>query len=323
MLDITTIVIIVTFLAAVIDKVVNKPVSERKGIWKRLKSENITILFLGVLLIFQLAENKINSKKEALIEKKTNETHENMLTTKEKVDKANLLIDSVLLNLEKEIQYTISELDQLSTLNDEMQEARKDISKSIEEYQELNSKYSEQLKIERKKVVNAQPDVRVYLPKSTEDSVYLKYQFQLINSGERIADSVEFYSSMILIDKVNFKIQGISPLKTNIGVQNILSLPPSQGITQVANGYICLREEAESYGLGILLVKYSYYDFMIGKRISKPLQSFKSNSINEINVQYGNNVNSQIIERIRNQLKDMNRSQYELFFGSENAPNNG
>lgn len=70
------------------------------------------------------------------------------------------------MNLKKEIDFTREEFELISSLNEEMKDARKNISKSISEYQTLNSKYSEQLKLEREKISNAKPDVRILLPKT-------------------------------------------------------------------------------------------------------------------------------------------------------------
>ena len=53
-MDITSIIIVITFIAALAEKFSNKPVSERKGFFKKLRIENIIILLLGILLLFQL-----------------------------------------------------------------------------------------------------------------------------------------------------------------------------------------------------------------------------------------------------------------------------
>lgn len=95
-MNITSIIIIITFFAALAEKFSTKPASERKGVLKKLKLENIAILLLGILLLTQLVENINKSQKEVLQEAKSNETHENILSTKEKVDEANELIDLIL-----------------------------------------------------------------------------------------------------------------------------------------------------------------------------------------------------------------------------------
>lgn len=313
-MNITSIIIIITFLAALAEKFSNKPASERKGVLKRLKLENIAILLLGILLCTQLVENINKSQKEVLKEAKSNETHENILSTKEKVDEANELIDSILLNLKKEIEFTREEFEMISSLNEEMKDARENISKSISEYQKLNSKYSEQLKLEREKILNAKPDVRILFPKTTKDSLYAAYQFQLTNYGRRVADSVEFYSIMILTDTTNFKVEKVTDLKTNVNVQNLLSLPPEQGYNHIANSLIVANKEIDKFGIGYLLVKYSYFDLMTNSEVIIPVSTFRSNSLREINVQYGNNVDEQIVEDIKRYLLIHKPELYKIFF---------
>ncbi|MCB9351401.1 MAG: hypothetical protein H6573_28470 [Lewinellaceae bacterium] len=313
-MNITSIIIIITFLAALAEKFSKKPASARKGILKKLKLENIAILLLGFLLLAQLRENIIKNNKEAAQEAKTNEAHEGILTTKEKVDEANELIDSVLLSLKKEIEFTREEFELISFLNKEMAEARKNISKSLIEYQKLNSSYSKQLELEREKVKNAKPDVRIFLPKSTKDSLRTAYQFQLTNYGQRVADSVVFFSVMILTDTTDNLVKKVTELKTNSGVHNILSLPPNQGFSHIANSVIILNEEVQDYGAGYLLIKYRFFDFMTKTTINLPVSTFRCTSLKEINTQYGNNVEAGIVKNIKRYLLFEKPELYKIFF---------
>jgi len=318
-MDITSIIIIITFLAALVEKLSKKPASDRKGVLKILKLENIAIFLLGILLITQLVENVKKSRKEMLQEAKSNETHENIVSTKEKVDEANELIDSILFNLKTEIEFTREEFNLITSLNEDLEDARKNISKSISEYQKLNTKYSQQLKLEREKILNAKPDVRISLPKTTKDSVSVSYQFQLTNYGQRIADSVEFYSVMILTDTSNLQVEKVTDLKTNTNVQNLLSLPPEQGYNHVANSYIANNEEIDRFGVGFLLVKYSYFDLMTDSKIIVPVSIFRNNSLKDINKQYGNNVESQIVESIKRYLSIQKPDLYKIFGSGSNG----
>lgn len=314
-MDIASIIIVITFIAALAEKFSSKPVSERKGVLKKLKLENVAILLLGMLLLFQLFENKNKSKKEALQEGKTNEVHENILTTKGKVDEANELIDSILINLKKEIEFTREEFQIISSLNTEMESAKKNISRSIVEYQNLNLKYSEQLKLEQEKIFNAKPDVRVLQPKSTMDSLFLSYQFQLLNYGQRIADSIKFYAVMILTDTARSKIVKVTDLKTNNDVYSILSLPPNEGHAFISNGRIVSNNEIDNYGLGFLLIKYSYFDLMTNSTINSTTYLYACPSLKEINIQYRIGVEQEEVSEIKKYFSIHKPELYAIFFG--------
>jgi hypothetical protein len=313
-MDITTIIIIITFLAALAEKFSKKPPSERKGILRKLKLENIAILLLGFLLFAQIVEKIKKDKKEAVQETKTDETHKGILTTKERVDEANMLIDSVLTNLKQEIEFTREEFELISLLNKEMAAARKNISKSLDEYQKLNSSYSKQLELEREKVRNAKPDVRIILPKTTKDSLYTSYQFQLTNYGQRVADSVVFFSVMILTDTTNNLIKRITELKTNNEVHNILSLPPNQGLNHFSNSTIAMNKEVENYGAGYLLIRYKFFDLMTKTTTTFSVSTFRCASLKEINTQYGNNVEAEIVKKIERYLQFQKPELHKVFF---------
>lgn len=255
------IVVFVAFLVAVIDKVSSKPPSERKGIWKKLRLENVVIVLLGFLLTFQIVESILASKKEKKKEVQSTQTFENILTTQEKIGDANRLLDSILSNLRDELDYTQKEFRLISDLNQDIGTIRLGIEKSITEYQNLNSQYKRQLLIEREKVEAAKPDVRVLQPKSIFDSTTVSYQFQLSNYGKRVADSVEFEAAMVLIDK-ELKFSKVTPIKTNKSAHNALSLPPDQGYNYISNASITSIEEATKYQHGLLMVRYKYYDQM-------------------------------------------------------------
>lgn len=119
---------------------------------------------------------------------------------------------------------------------------------------------------------------------------------------------------MILTDTTNTKVEKVTDLKTNVNVQNLLSLPPEQGHTHVANSRIAKNEEIDKFGFGYLLVKYSYFDLMTDSVIIVPVSIFRSNSLKDINVQYGNNVDSQIVDAIKRYLLIRKPELYKIFF---------
>lgn len=313
-MNITTIIIVTTFLIALIEKLSKSQDQERNGILNKLKLGNITIILLAILLLAQIRENNINATKEIANQTKSNETHQDIITTKEKVDEANKVIDEVLLNIQNEIEFTREEFRLISYLNKEMTEARKSVSISLDEYRQLNSNYTMQLELERDKVKSSKPDVRIILPKSTKDSLHTSYQYQLLNSGQRVADSVLFYSVMLLTDSSYSIFNKISELKTNSGVHNILSLPPDQGYTHYANSVIFSNEEIENFSSGFLLIKYRFYDLMTNSTTASPLLTFRCPSFKETNIQYGNNVDTKIVNKIKRYLELDKPELYKIFF---------
>jgi hypothetical protein len=308
------IIIIITFLFVLADKMSEKPINERASFLKRLKLGSISLLLLVILLALQLCENNKSSKKELIEEFKSNETYEHTITTKEKVDEANKLIDSVLFSLKQEIEFTREEFSLISLLNTEIAETKNSALKSLTEYQKLNSMYSKQLNIEKEKVINSRPDVKVMFPKSTSDSLNASYQFQLINYGQRVADSVIFFSIMALMDSTNTKITMVTDLKTNEISANVLRLPQNQDVRYFSNSIVVPKKDINNYGIGILLVKYKYFDYMTNLTIKHPINAYLSTSIEDINNQYGHNVEQSLMKEVEHYLFNTRLDLYNIFF---------
>ena len=312
-MNITSIIIVITFLAAIAEKFSNKPPEERKGILKRIKLENIAILLLGILLTVQLVDSIQTKNDKELEEAKNKEAYEKISNTQLKVNAVNLLIDSVLINLKNEIAYTKEEVGLIKGLNDDMNAMRLNIKNTLSEYQKLNTQYSEQLALERKKIKNAKPDVRVLTPKSTFDSINVSYQYQLINYGARIADSVEFESVMILVD-TNSVFSKTTILKSNLTSHNTLSLPPNKQHSYIANSLIASKVNSKKYVLGYLLVKYRYYDNSTDYWVNEPTQIFMCTSITKGGGQYRQNIKEKTVNLLKKYLHRRKPKLNKIFF---------
>ena len=291
----------------------SKSLSERKGVLKRLKLENIAIILLGLILLAQLSETCNKAEKEEIQEIKTSESYNNIATTKQGVNEARRSIDSILFGLKDQIAFTKNQLNAISALNAEMVKTKDNTSKSILEYQKLNSKYSQQLEIEKKKILDLMPNVRIVMPINTSDTSQISYQFQLINYGNRIADSVEFAAVMILFDTSNTIISKITKVNSNSINHNALSLPPDPYYSHVTNSLICKKNEIEKYGLGFLIVKYKYYDFITNATITPPVIIFGCRSLKQVNVQYVNNIEKNVIVELKKQLELKDPGLYKQF----------
>jgi|GEM_PF-5043526 hypothetical protein len=312
-MNLSILVIIVTLLVGIADKMSNKPLSERKGIFKKLKLVNVTILLLGVLFFIQIADSHKASQKEKKQESQSTEAYEKIATTHEKVSDANRLIDSALRNLNNELLYTQEEFKLISELNRDMADVRGSIRKSLSEYKNLNSQYKKQLAFEKEKIENDKPDVRAIFAKSMIDSLSINYQFQLLNYGKRVADSVEFYATMILLnaDKSIFKA---TTLKTNRYNHNTLSLPAEEAQGYIANGEGFKKKDAYLYKSGYLIVRYKYYDKMTNTHVNPEPMIFACSSFTRENAQYSLNADSSKIDIVKKILSLVNKDYHEILF---------
>ena len=312
-MKITYIIKIVTFISALIEKFSKKPVSERRWIFRSLKLENVTIVLLGLLLIFQLWDSRNTSAKEEKNENQSEETYKKVITTHEKINEAHILIEKVIQNINTEIQFTKEEFDLIGNLNKDMRGVRTSIEKNLKEYNNLNSQYEKQINIEKEKIHNAKPDLRVTNPKSIIDTISFSFQFTFSNYGNRNADSIKYYSAMIFIDST-LNIKKIGLVKTNISEHNVLSIPGDKDFEFYINSPDISKKEVKSYYLGFLLVKYCYKDDMTGILHEPELKVFKCLSFEKNNIQFGQNIESEVVSRIKQFLYFNNRNYHDIFF---------
>lgn len=304
--DLQILIIIIAFLLAYIDKITAKSDEKRKGFKKYFNLRSFALLLLIILTAFQIFDFVTQSQEEEVRGKKITETYTNVKKSQEK-------IDSVLTNMLIQIETTQKELELISDLNIDLKEVRKNISKSLSEYQKINLLYSEQLDLEREKILNAKPDISIFKPITLLDSISYNGQFSLINSGQRLADSIKHYSIMVLVDTVKWRLE-LTKLKTNISDHNTLSIPADGMFHHYINYHICLRADIEKYHMGFLIVKYSYYDLMLDKTIVSPVNIYKSTNLKEINKQYWFNVPTNEMELVKNYIKSVSPNTYSLFW---------
>lgn len=312
-MDITAIVVIITFFVALIEKFSKKPISDRKGIWRKLKLENVALLFLGLALVFQIIDAVDQSRKEKKMETKTDETFEKVLSTQERVEESNRLINNILNNIQEELQYTEKEFELIESLNKDIANVADGIRNNLREYQRINSQYKKQLDLERQKIKIAQPFLRIKSPRSIIDSVYFAYQFQFINLGKRPADSLTYSALMIYSDK-NGKISGSGLFKTNEKVLNYPSVTQDQLETYFVNSPKLPLNKAKTHDFSFLIVKYKYYDFMTQSKTISKLEVFYCPSLVEDDGQYGRNVDSESVELMKIYLKENHMEYYNVFW---------
>lgn len=283
-----------------------KKSKEKGGFKKFFNLINISLLFIFLLFVSEMIAFFDQIQKAEVQENKITETNTNVKEAREK-------INSVSENMQTQIETTEKEINLLSDLNTDLKEARKNISKNLIEYEKINLLYSEQIKLEKEKILNAKPDVSIFAPITLMDSISYTGQFRLINSGQRLADSVKHYSIMVLVDTVRWNLE-LTKLKTNISDHNTLSIPADGIMYHYINYHICLRADIEKYNMGYLIVKYSYYDLMLDKTIVSPVNIYKSTNLKEINKQYWFNVPTNEMELVKNYIKNVSPNTYSHFW---------
>lgn len=314
-MNLSYIILILTFIVAVIEKKSDKKRNERKGIWRLLRLDNITITLFIVLLIFQLWESRNKGLKEVVLEELFFQSYNNIESTQIKVIEAHKLVDSVLQNLETEINYTKKEFDLITSLNDEMNQTRKSVEKNVREYKLLNKQYEEQIRIEKEKLKNAKPDLRIVQPKSVSaDSNTFQYQFQFMNFGNRDADSVKYHSIMVFADSLG-DIKKADLYKTNISEHNTLSISPDKGYTYFVNGPKIDRSYLKEYKFGILLIKYDYVDKLdeFDREPFSELIVLICPSLNTFNKQYSQNTEAEDVKKLQNFLFNKDKRYKTIF----------
>ena len=300
------IIIIIAFLLTIIDKITDKPDQKQKGIKKFFNIRTIVIALLFILFSIQIIDSFIQSQKDDIQEKKLTETNT-------KVKESQELIDSVLKNGLIQIKTTEKEIKLISDLNIDLKEARKNISKNLSEYEKINLLYSQQIDLEKKKILSAQPDIRISRPITLSDSMGYSGQYRLINVGQRTADSIKYFSFMVLVNSKNNLIE-LTNLKTNINDQNILSLSPDVDQIHYTNYHICSKKDVDNYGVGYLIIKYSYYDLMMDSTNISPVYIYQCSDLKQFNTQYAFNVPQAMADKIKVYIKDKHPKIYNLFW---------
>lgn len=312
-MDATFFVIIFTFIVGIFGIIKETPVTERKGIFKKLNIPNFLFLLITILLAIQIYDHYINRSEKETKNALDNNTYDGVKTTIDKVHDANKSIKLILNDLQTEINYTQKEFSEILLINRELNDVRKHVSESLKEYNKLNDSYNQQLKIEREKIINSKPDVRIMYTCTKKDTIGLKYQFQLINYGNRIADSVQFYSIMLLPDSTG-KSPKITELKTNINQNYILSIPSDESFSYFANSIIYNNDESITLNSGYLLVKRKYFDVMLNKFIFHDVEIYHCDDLTKTDKQFAINIPNDTVIMIRKFILKNQPDLYKIFF---------
>jgi hypothetical protein len=305
-MDLQILIIIIVFLLAYIDKITTKSDEKRKRLKKYFNLRSLAICLIIILAGFQIFDYITQSQKDKVQEEKITETNLNVKKSQER-------LDSLYENIQIQIKSTEKEIGLLSNLNIDLKDARKNISKNLNEYEKINILYSEQLELEKKKILTDKPIVDIGRPITLSDSNYVMGQFQLNNSGQRLADNVKFLSIMVLFDSLNTIVK-LTELKTNHNDQNILRISSNSKLSQYINYIICKKKEVDKYRGGFLIVKLSYYDLMLDSTITSPANIYQCSNLLDLNKQYGFNVPQLNADKIKNYIRKENLEIYDLFW---------
>ncbi len=202
-------------------------------------------------------------------------------------------------------------VDLVNDLSEDIKIVRLNLEGSFEEYKNLNEKLKQQLKIEREKIKNAKPNIKIVNPISIIDSVNFAYQYRFYNDdGKRDADSLYYYALMVFSD-TNIENLYIGLFKSNVG--NYKPYNIGGGDQQYINSNNIRIENLIGFRFGFLLIRYKYTDLMTGETIDE-LEIRKCTDLEKGNIQYGTNVAKYIEDRIKNYLLNNYNEYYKLFY---------
>jgi hypothetical protein len=307
----TTIIILITFVLELIDKASKKPIEERH--WILRKIEGKTLWLLGGLLVFQLIDVIYTRSQEQKAEVRAQTSYDKILSTADKLEAYDATLSDILNKSKTAVDYAESEIGSINDLNFSMKGLRGNIEGNIYEYKKLNDQYSRQLQIEREKIANAMPDIKVMFPKTFVDSINFRYQFFITNYGNRLADSIKYYSAFILINS-NGNYAQIDLIKSNHTNANILSIPPGIDYDYIVNSEDIRRNTINQFKFGVLLIKIQYKDNMLNTLNKLPTYYYSTDDLSKNNKQLGQGAEEQDVLLIKDFLLRLKHPSYHIFF---------
>lgn len=312
-------VLIFTFILTILDKFfLDKKIEQvdlkvRRNLFYRLiKSKYVLLILIFGLLIFQIKEAIQTSSENKKRDTTTTDTHVKVSKTYDKVQETNLSINDLLDNINSSLEITKKELSLISNVNDDIKNVRDGIDKNILEFNSIKSQYEKQIRIEREKINEARPIIKVIWAESVIDSSGYSYQIVLKNFGERIADSIIFSSIMVFVNNNDLLI--VDLFKSNDDETNILSIPGKESSSNVfiLNSVKGIRPDLKSFNYSFLLIKYKYSDIMTSKQDSVfnvyAWYTYK-NQRSKYDVKESN------MESIKKGLYEKYRYYYKIFYG--------
>jgi len=314
MIVLTLLLVFLTFLTALIDKFSNKPIEKRPGILKKLELNTVSIFLLGSLLVIQIIST-INDHFDKEVEKEQlDKTVTSLEETNNSLTDVNSTIDKILINVQNQVEATENEIIKIDSLSNKLVDIRSNVEKSIEEYADLNESYKKKLILERKKIQEEAPNVRVESPKfqfSTVDSIeYFSYGFKLVNFGKRKADTVHYSALLILKDSVNkFATHNVF-YKHNLHNHNSLSIEGNNQRDYFFYSNKLVSSQVKGYKSQYLVIRVSYFDWFTKSWINPKFEVY--GNIGEIvpNRQLGRNISNTEVRDIEDYMKEIDATSF-------------
>ncbi len=243
---IEVLIIFITFLIALIEKFSKKPIYERKGILKKLKIENVAVLLLGILLLFQIFESIDNFNRES----------ENSKNVKEIKD----CMESATEDLKNTYGITVAMSDSLGKINDNSIKLIDNYRKAIDNYEVLVKKIDDLNKQTEQDIIRNKAFVSINghlnWVKKTDSLYTLSSPF--FNFGQRFANKFKYFGYIFQIDK-NFNYEGFQTSGPIFYEQF-----PANSLYDINEYNLDIRKLKDSYI--VVIFKYSYNDSILKGR---------------------------------------------------------
>lgn len=310
------VIVLITFLVALIEKFSKKKPSERKGIWRTLNLENVSILLLGILLLSQLINEISSTKKERRLFENNNNTLLSIKSANDKLTDVNDAVETFICDVEGQIEKTSEELQKLDSLSNDIEIIRSATERSLLEFKQLNQSYVRKLADERKKIRGEVPVVKIEYPRSklSNDSMEFKIWFEIKNLGVRRADTIRYAAIFIPRDSLRRLILNDGWFKSNLTEHNNLSLAGRKDKAYVITMPTMINKGYLRYMDGFLVTKISYFDWYDSEWIKSGISIYGLRSFYDSNQQLGLNVTKAESERVINRLSG---SKFKGYFFSD------
>lgn len=314
-MSITIIIIILTFVHTIIDKfVLNNDIEIKENekysiFYKIIKSKFSLAILLICLLTFQIISEFGSNEAIKIRDTKASTAYDTLYASHNTIKKVNSSVDSLLSNIASTLKITKNELLLISSVNNDLEKVRVGINNSIDEFKSIKEQYEKQIEIEKEKIKEARPKLEVAYSKRYIDSISFRYQFELYNSGIRLADSIIYHSLVIFADS-NLILKDICLYKTNIDEANILSI--SHTNSKIFNSDEIEIKKLSAFARAYLLISYKYKD-NITQLFKNEFIIFGASPLETGNKQLGINIKDYEEKGIRLHLAK-NKKLYDIFY---------
>lgn len=318
-MTIPIIIIIVAFIYTIIDKFFlkdtksSKPNDKRTLWYKFIKSKYTLIFLLIILLVFQIISECSSDKASRIRDTKAFNAYDTLYVAHNNLKNINSSVESLFYSIDSTLDITKKQLNMISELNFELENVRKDIYTSVQEFNSIREQYEKQIELEKEKIKEARPLIEVSYVKQHIDSVHFSYSFELLNSGIRMADSITYHSLLILVDST-FQMIETYLYKTNIDEANVLSISNTEKVPgKIFNSSKIEKSKLKSVYKAYILLSYKYTDNMTGV-FEDSFHIFGSSFLEQSNQQFGINIKNIEKEIIKKHLLNSNKKLYGYFY---------